>query len=137
MKPRECRNRLADLASGVAEPVAKPTPVTPKKEPKGKKPVRSPEQKALATTLKARTTNLAKARELWREIGESDDLTHLQKTTLAKKLDKDNSELKTAASDWCRQRIADLASGGAEPVFKSILDSKAMAAKRTRINKKA
>jgi hypothetical protein len=39
------------------------------KESKGKKPARSPEQKALAMTLKANTTNLAKARALagnWR-----------------------------------------------------------------------
>jgi hypothetical protein len=48
-----------------------------------------------------------------------------------------NPELKTASPEWCQQRIADLASGGAEPVFKSILESKAMAAKRTRTNKKA
>jgi hypothetical protein len=141
--PEWCRKRLADLASGAAEPVVKPTPVTPKKEPIAKKPTRSPEQKALAIALKAKTTNLASARELWREVGESSfmfilgDLTPLQKTALAKKLDKDNPELKTASPEWCRERIADLASGGAEPVFKSILESKAMAAKRTRTNKKA
>jgi hypothetical protein len=59
-------------------------------------------------------------------------LTDRQSLDLAKRLDKDNPDLKTAPLDRLRQRVADLASGAAEPVFKNILDSKAMSATRTK-----
>jgi len=50
---------------------------------------------------------------------------------LAKKLDKDNPDLVSAPLDQLRQRIADLARGTAEPVFKNILEYTSM--KVTRI----
>jgi len=62
-------------------------------------------------------------------------LIEKQALALAKKLDKDNPNFKNSPSDRVRQRIADLASGGGEPVFKSILGSKVMAAVRTRTRK--
>jgi hypothetical protein len=48
--------------------------------------------------------------------------------TLAKKLDKDNPELKAAPPEWCRQRIAGLASGAAGPAFKNIMENEALEA---------
>jgi hypothetical protein len=138
--PDWLRRRIAELASGAAEPARKP-PKTPKKEPKSKKPRLTPEQKELATGLKAKTISLQKARALWLEAGETSftlvlaGLTDNLTFSLAKRLDKDNPDLKTAPLDRVRQRIADLASGGAEPVFKSILDSKVMAAVRSRMSK--
>jgi len=55
-----------------------------------------------------------------------------QTAALATKLDKDNRELKAAPSERCRQRIARLASGAAEPVFKNILENEALEAALTR-----
>jgi hypothetical protein len=55
---------------------------------------------------------------------------------LAKKLDIDNPAIATTSAESLRNRIADLASGGAEP--ESILESKAMSAAAARLaNKKA
>jgi hypothetical protein len=62
-------------------------------------------------------------------------LTKSKTLSLAKQLDKDNPDLKTASPEWCRQRIADLASGGAEPVFKNILEYSSMKVTRTRTPK--
>ncbi len=138
--PGWCRKRLADLASGAGEPCRKP-PVVPKRELKGKRPTLTQEQKELATALKAKTVNVETARGLWRETGEASftlvlaGLTEKQTRDLAKKLDKDNPDLMSAPMDQVRQRIAVLASGTAEPVFKNILESKAMAARRTKTSK--
>lgn len=119
------RKRLADLASGAAEPATKPpkpAPITPN---------------ALAKELKTKM-DLAKARDLWREHGAESftlvlgGLDEKQTQSLAKKLDNDNRDLKTAPPEWCRQRIVDLARGTAEPVFRNKLKSKAMAATGTK-----
>jgi hypothetical protein len=134
--PGWCRKRLADLASGAAGPAEKP-PKTPKKEPKGKKPGLTPEKKELATGLKSKTIDLQKARGLWRETGEASftlvlaGVTEKQTRDLAKRLDKDNPDLMSAPLDQLRQRIADLARGAAEPVFKNILEYKSMKVTRT------
>jgi hypothetical protein len=135
--PVRCRKRLAELASGAAGPAEKP-PKTPKKEPKGKKPGLTPEQKELATGLKSKTINLQKARGLWQETGEASftlvlaGLTEKQTLGLAQRLDKDNPDLMSARLDQLRQRIADLARGTAEPVFKNILEYTSMKVTRTR-----
>jgi hypothetical protein len=134
--PVWCRKRLADLASGAAGPAEKP-PKTPKKEPKSKKATLTPEQKEIAAGLKARTITLDKARALWRETGEASftlvlaGFTEKQTRDLAKKFDKDNPDIMSAPLDQVRQRIADLARGTAEPVFKNILEYTSM--KVTRI----
>lgn len=134
------RRRIAELASGAAEPISKP-PKTPKKEPKDKKPVLTLEQKELAAGLKGKTITLDKARALWREIGEVSFpfvlgvLTDKQALDLAKRLDKDNPDIKTAPPDQLRQRIADLARGTAEPVFKNILENEALEAALARPRK--
>jgi hypothetical protein len=142
--PVWCRKRLADLASGVAGPAEKPSKPVPKplkKESKSKKLALTPEQENLAAELGAKTINLDKARGLWREVGETSftlvlgGLTDAKKSTLAKKLDKDNPELKNASPEWCRQRIADLASGSAEPFFKNILEYTSMKVSRTKTPK--
>ncbi len=139
--PVWCRKRLADLASGAAGPVeklAKPVPKALKKESRGKKSALTPEQENLATEFEAKTINLDKARGLWLERGEASftlvlgRLTKPKTLSLAKKLDKDNPNLKTAPPEWCRQRIADLASGTADPVFKNILEYTSMKATRTK-----
>jgi len=120
-----CRKRLADLASGAAGPAEKPPPSPPRRTSRGRRPAPNPEQTKLATELKATTINLDKARTLWREVGEKNfmlvlgDLTDPKKIALAKKLDKENADLKTAPPEWCQQRIADLASGAAEPAPKA------------------
>ncbi len=130
--PDWLRRRIAELASGAAAPATKP-PKTPQKEPKGKRSGLTPEQKEIAAGLK-KAINLEKARGLWRETGEATftlilaSLTDKQVLSLATKLDKDNRELKAAPPEWCRQRIADLASGSAEPVFKNILENEALEA---------
>jgi hypothetical protein len=140
--PVWCRRRLADLASGAAGPAEKPpkpVPKTLKKEPKSKKSALTPEQKNLETELKAKTINLDKAHGLWLETGEASftlvlgRLTKPKILSLAKKFDKDNPDLKTASPEWCRQRIADLASGGAEPV--NILEYSSLKATRIRMPK--
>ncbi|MGH6836170.1 MAG: hypothetical protein ACREC9_11600 [Methylocella sp.] len=142
--PVWCRKRIADLASGASAPAEKPpkpVPKTPKKGSKGKKSVLTPEQENLATELKAMTINLDKARGLWLETGEASftlvlgRLTKPKAVSLAKKFDKDNPDLRTASPEWCRQRIADLASGGAEPVFKNILEYTSMKVTRIRTPK--
>ncbi|WOJ89442.1 hypothetical protein RZS28_16855 [Methylocapsa polymorpha] len=134
------RQLLVELASGAAEPVGKPVkpaPSKPKTSGKAKAAALTVEQKAIGATLKDKGISLEKARAIWRNAGEENfklvlgGLTEKQTADLAKRLDKDNSELKGATSDWCRQRIADLARAAAEPVFKNIMESKAMAAKRT------
>jgi hypothetical protein len=134
------RRRLAELASGESEPATKP-PKTPKQKPKAKKPGLTPEQKELATRLKAKTINLDKARALWLETCEASftlvlaSLTEKLTLGLATKLDKDNPDLKTAPADQLRERIAVLARGAAEPVFKNILENKALEAAQTRTPK--
>ena len=131
--PHWLRRRIVELASSAAEPATKP-PKTPKKEPKGKKLGLTPERKELATGLKAKTINLQKARALWLEAGETSftlvlaGLTDKQTLALATKVDKDNREFKAAPPECCRQRIAGLASGAAEPVFKNILENEALEA---------
>jgi hypothetical protein len=135
-----CRKRLADLASGAAGPAEKPPPSPPRRGSRGRRPA-NPEQTKLATELKAPTINLDKARTLWREVGETNfmlvlgGLTDPKKIAIAKKLDRDNPDLKTAPPELCRQRIADLARGTAEPVFKNILEYKSMKVTRTRTPK--
>jgi hypothetical protein len=62
-------------------------------------------------------------------------LTDKQTLALATKLDKDNREAKAAPLEWCRQRIARLASGAAEPVFKNILENEALEAALARPRK--
>jgi len=142
--PVWCRKRLADLASGAAGPAEKPpkpAPKTLKKESRGKKSALTPEQENLAAELKAKTINLDKARRLWLESGEANftlvlgRLTKPKTLSLAKTFDKDNPDLKTASPEWCRQRIADLASGGAEPFFKNILEYSSMKVTRIRTPK--
>jgi hypothetical protein len=134
-----CRKRLADLASGAVEPARKPLKA-PKKEPASKRPTLTPEQKDIAAGLK-KAINLEKARGLWRETGEASftfvlaSLTDKQALDLAKRLDKDNPDLKTAPPDQLRQRIADLARGTAEPVFKNILENEALEAALARPRK--
>ena len=54
---------------------------------------------------------------------------------LAKKLDKCNLDLMSAPLDPLRQRIADLARGTAQPVFKNILEYASMKATRTKTSK--
>jgi hypothetical protein len=82
---------------------------------------------------------LDKAHGLWLETGEASftlvlgRLTKPKILSLAKKFDKDNPDLKTASPEWCRQRIADLASGGAEPV--NILEYSSLKATRIRMPK--
>jgi hypothetical protein len=61
--------------------------------------------------------------------------TEKQTSDLAKRLDKDNPDLKTAPPDQLRQRIADLARGTAEPVFKNILENTSMKVTRTKTPK--
>ncbi|MGQ0445512.1 MAG: hypothetical protein ACT4O2_10410 [Beijerinckiaceae bacterium] len=133
------RKRLADLASGaasLAEKASKPAPAR-----RAVKPGQSPEQKALASSLKAvKTRELGKVRDLWREHGATSfalvlgGLTEKQTQGLAKKLDKDNPDIARSSVEALRQRIADLASGVAEP--ESILESKAMAASAARLTNK-
>jgi hypothetical protein len=73
-----------------------------------------------------------------RDIGEASftlvlaGATEKQTRDLAKRLDKDNPDLMSAPLDQLRQRIAELASGAAEPVFKNILEYKSMKVTRTR-----
>jgi hypothetical protein len=105
------------------------------KAPGGKKPVRSTEQNALAEALKATAIDLAKTRELWREHGTESfklvlgGMKKSETQALGKKLDKDNNDIAKSLVAALRERVIDLASGRAEPVFKkSILKSKAMAA---------
>lgn len=146
-----CRKRLADLASGAVEPARKPLKApkkeparkplkTPKKEPASKRPTLTPEQKDIAAGLK-KAINLEMARGLWRDTGEASftlvlaSLTDKQALDLAKRLDKDNPDLKTAPPDQLRQRIADLARGTAEPVFKNILENEALEAALARPRK--
>jgi hypothetical protein len=127
--PGSCRKRLSDLASGAGEPARKPLK-TPRKEPAGKKSTLTPGQKEVAAGLKAKTITLDKARALWRETGEASftlvlaGFTEKQTRDLAKKLDKDNPDLVSAPLDQLRQRIADLARGSAEPVFKDYTSMK-------------
>jgi uncharacterized protein len=61
--------------------------------------------------------------------------TEKQTSDLAKKLDKDNPDLMSAPPDQLRQRIADLARGTAEPVFKNILEYTSMKVTRTKTPK--
>ncbi len=135
--PGWCRKRLADLASGGGEPARKPL----KKELAGKKATLTPEQKEVAAGFKAKTITLDKARALWRETGEASftlviaGFTEKQTRDLANKLDKDNPALMSAPLDQLRQRIADLARGTAEPVFKNILEYTSMKVTRTRTPK--
>ncbi|MFZ3328366.1 MAG: hypothetical protein WA231_21880 [Methylocella sp.] len=134
--PGWCRKRLAELASGASEPARKP-PVAPKREPKGKSPALTQEEKELAAALK-KAINLEKARGLWCETGEASftlvlaGLTEKQTLGLAKRLDKDNPDLISARLDQLRQRIADLARGAAEPVFKNVLEYSSMKVTRTK-----
>ncbi len=135
--PGWCRKRLADLASGGGEPARKPL----KKELAGKKATLTPEQKEVAAGFKAKTITLDKARALWRETGEASftlviaGFTEKQTRDLANRLDKDNPALMSAPLDQLRQRIADLARGTAEPVFKNILEYTSMKVTRTRTPK--
>ena len=105
--------------------------MAPKREPKGKWPALTQEEKELAAALK-KTINLEKARGLWRETGEASftlvlaGLTEKQTLGLAKRRDKDNPDLISARLDQLRQRVADLARGTAEPVFKNILEYSSM-----------
>jgi hypothetical protein len=142
--PLWCRKRLGELASGAAGPAEKPSKLVPKalkKESKTKKPALTPEQENLATELEAKTINLDKARGLWSETGEASftlvlgRLTIPKTLSLAKKLDQDNPDLVGAPPEWCRQRIADLARGTAEPVFKNILEYTSMKVTRTKRRK--
>ncbi len=142
--PVWCRKRLANLASGAAEPAEKPPkPVrkTTNKEPTRKKSALTPEQENLAAELGAKTINLNKARDLWRENGAPSftlvlgRLTKPKALSLVKKLDNDNPELKNASPEWCRQRIANLASGNAEPFFKNILEYSSMKVSRIKTPK--
>jgi hypothetical protein len=48
---------------------------------------------------------------------------------LVKKLDRDNPELDTKSSAWCRTRLADLASGAVEPARKPLKTPKKEPAK--------
>jgi len=145
------RRRIAELASGAVEPARKPLKApkkeparkplkTPKQEPASKRPTLTLEQKDFAAGLK-KAINLEKARGLWRETGEASfafvlaSLTDKQALDLAKRLDKDNPDLKTTPPDQLRQRIADLARGTAEPVFKNILENEALEAALARPRK--
>ncbi|MGH6867591.1 MAG: hypothetical protein ACREDA_01700, partial [Methylocella sp.] len=127
--------------AGPAEKPPKPEPKALKREPKAKKSALTPEQENLETELKAKTINLANARRLWLATGEASftlvlgRLTKPKTLSLAKKLDKDNPDIKKAPPEWCRQRIADLARGTAEPVFKNILEYSSMKVTRTRTPK--
>ena len=82
-----------------------------------------------------------KTAALWRETGEASftlviaGFTEKQTRDLANKLDKDNPALMSAPLDQLRQRIADLARGTAEPVFKNILEYTSMKVTRTRTPK--
>jgi hypothetical protein len=129
--------RLAGLASGASAAAAKPAKakLVAKKEPKGKQTTSSPEQKELAKALKAiRAEDLAKVRDLWREHGAADftlmlgGLTEIQTKDLAKKLDRDNRDIATGTAAALRDRISDLASGRAEPVFRNIIKPKSIMA---------
>lgn len=133
--PPWLRKQLASLASGAANPVGKPPKPTPPKKPTGgKKPGLSPEHKALAVLLKAKEINLVGARDLWNGHGDNGftpalgSLTEKQTQDLAKRLDKDNDEIVGSTQEALRERIVLLASGRAEPVFKSIMESKSLAA---------
>lgn len=129
--PEWRRKRIAALASGAAVSVMKTAKPAPAK--KAEKSALSPEQKALKEAL-TKAKSLANARDLWREAGGETfmivlgGLTDKQKQTLAKKLDKDNPNLAEFSSNELRERIADLASGRAEPVFKNIMESASLAA---------
>lgn len=135
------RRRIAELASGAAEPASRPSKLAtskPKASRKGKAAAPTAEEKAIAAALRDKGMNLAAARALWLETGESTfirilgGLSETHTLSLGKKLDKDHPDMVTGSTEWRRQRIADLARGIAEPTFKNILESKAMAAKRAR-----
>jgi hypothetical protein len=138
--PGWCRKRLANLASGAGEPARKPLK-TPKNERARKNPTLTPEQKEIGAGLKAKAMTADKARALWLEAGEANftlvlaSVTEKQTRDLAKRLDKDNPDLMSAPLDQLRQRVADLARGTAEPVFKNILEYSSMKVTRTRTPK--
>jgi AAA domain len=74
--------------------------------------------------FKAKATTLESLRHIHSAIGGEafvlilDDLGDSGSDSLVKRLDKDNSELKTAQPAWPRKRLADLASGAAVPAKK-------------------
>ncbi len=78
-------------------------------------------RKYVAAHLKLATINLECLRDIYRAIGGEafvlilDGQTDPAGAALVKKLDKDNPDIKTAPPDWLRRRIAELASGAAEP----------------------
>ncbi|MGB6325136.1 MAG: hypothetical protein WBG11_05000, partial [Methylocella sp.] len=149
--PDWLRRRIAELASGAAEPARKLLKIpkkgpakkplkTPKKESAGTRPPLTSEQKDIAAGLK-KAINLEKVRGLWRETGEANftlilaSLTEKQTLALATKLDKDNPDIKTAPAEQLRERIAGLAKGAAEPIFRNILESEALEAALARTPK--
>jgi hypothetical protein len=74
--------------------------------------------------FKAKATTLESLRHIHSAIGGEafvlilDDLGDSGSASLVKRLDKDNSELKTAQPAWPRKRLADLARGAAVPAKK-------------------
>jgi hypothetical protein len=99
---------------------------TPKLFPNAATEVNNFARKYVVGQLKPTTITLERLREIYGAIGGGsfvlilDGQTDSGSTALVKKLDKDNPDIKTAPSDWLRRRIADLASGAAEPVKKSL-----------------
>jgi hypothetical protein len=137
-----CRKRIADLASGAAEP-AKKVAQPPRTTRSNRRPTLAPEQADAARELKATSIKLEGARLLWRDLGDASfravlvSLTDLQRQKLAKKLDKDNPKLGEFLAETLQDRIVELASGRAEPVFKNIMDSDFLSAVGRRRTKPA
>ena len=81
-------------------------------------------RKFVCGQLKPATINLQRLRDINRAIGSDafvlilDGQTDSASAALVKKLDKDNPDIKTAPPEWLRRRIAELASGAAEPARK-------------------
>ena len=81
-------------------------------------------RKLVSGQLKPATINLERLRDIYSVIGYEafplilDGHEDKASAALVKKLDKDNPEFKTASPVWCRKRLADLASGVAQPAAK-------------------
>jgi hypothetical protein len=129
------RRQIVLLARGDAEPAKKAKP-SPKATPRVKKPKLTEAQAIAAKELKAKSIDLGRTRALWNEMGAETfrlilgTLTENQIAGLAKRLDRDNVKIGIESKEWWTERIVALGGSIAEPEYKNILESKAMAAKR-------
>jgi hypothetical protein len=137
----ECRKHIVLLASGAVPPAVKPLKPMPKtKSPTAARPAKVPkppllsqEEQELANVLKAKTTNLATARDLWRKASDANlklvlaNLPAQSIRSIAKKLDGANPNNGASSPATLRELIVDLVSGRAEPVFRDIMQSESMA----------